>query len=503
MSRAAPWVLGAIVAVIAALAVGTLHRLPAMTDESSYLFQAQLFASGHWMLPAPALPQFFLQEHVLVTPIMASKYFPGTALLLAPGVRLGMPSLVPVLLTGATGGLLFAAARRAARGTDASTSIALLTVLLWLSAYPVLYSGTSYLSEPVSGAAWMLAYWAALWWYQDDAVVALVLVAVGLGWMAITRPLTALGVAVPVAALILPRVIARRAWRPLLAATIVGVTIVSILPIWSAQSTGSWRVSPWALYARKYETFDVLGFQTQTAAPTDSLPFDQAHDFDYFRRAHASYHPADVLPQLAVRVRSIALDVWPKWRLALVPFALLGLVGLGLEGLLALTALGCVILCYAAYWHPPTYSVYYRDVEPALSLVTAIGLVRALDWVGARTAQRWRSVGVGALAAALLVAVGIVVTSTHRGIAAETQRQRQLAALIASIPDPWAVVFVPAGPGHTAAALLVRNAPDLADERVWLAYDRGADNARLLELAPDRVAYQLDDSTFTLRRIAK
>jgi hypothetical protein len=38
----------------------------------------------------------------------------------------------------------------------------------------------------------------------------------------------------------------------------------------------------------------------------------------------------------------------------------------------------------------------------------------------------------------------------------------------------------------------VKNAPLQDTARVWSAYDRGEDNARLLRLAPDRVPYLFD-----------
>ncbi len=38
------------------------------------------------------------------------------------------------------------------------------------------------------------------------------------------------------------------------------------------------------------------------------------------------------------------------------------------------------------------------------------------------------------------------------------------------------------------------NEPDLARARLWLVHDRGPDNARLLELAPERLPFLYDEA---------
>ena len=133
--------------------IGTLHPIPVIADEAAYLLQAQIFAHGHWTAPSPPLPEFFEQFEVLVTPAVASKYFPGESLMLTPGIWLGLPALVPVLLTGLTGALIFALARRIA-----GTWVAVLTWLTWISAFATLYSrAVVYMSETTTAAAWVVA----------------------------------------------------------------------------------------------------------------------------------------------------------------------------------------------------------------------------------------------------------------------------------------------------------------------------------------------------------
>jgi hypothetical protein len=86
------------------LSWGAWQPRPIVSDEFSYVLQARIFASGHWVAPPPPSEQAFQQSHVIVTPVLASKYPPGHALLLALGSVVGAVWLVPVILTGGVTG---------------------------------------------------------------------------------------------------------------------------------------------------------------------------------------------------------------------------------------------------------------------------------------------------------------------------------------------------------------------------------------------------------------
>src|SRR5260370_11675979 len=111
-TRRAAVVCGVVTALLTWWVWGSLDQVAVFHDEAAYLLQAKIFASGRWAAPARPLPEFFEQFHVLVTPVFASKYWPGHSLLMVPGVWLGLPGLVPVLLSGLTGALCFGLARR-------------------------------------------------------------------------------------------------------------------------------------------------------------------------------------------------------------------------------------------------------------------------------------------------------------------------------------------------------------------------------------------------------
>src|SRR5262249_27550061 len=99
-SRLAPLAAALVTMGVIGCIWGSLRQIPVVHDEASYLLQAETFARWRWAMPSPRLPDFFDQFHVLVTPTFASKYWPGHGILLVPGIWLGVPGLVPLLLNG-------------------------------------------------------------------------------------------------------------------------------------------------------------------------------------------------------------------------------------------------------------------------------------------------------------------------------------------------------------------------------------------------------------------
>ena len=70
-----------------------------------------------------------------------------------------------------------------------------------------------------------------------------------------------------------------------------------------------------------------------------------------------------------------------------------------------------------------------------------------------------------------------------------------------TLPPGKAIVFVSYPPSQNPHVALTRNEPDLASARRWVVYDRGAENAELRALAPDRAAYRLDAATMRMKRL--
>jgi hypothetical protein len=97
---------------------GSIRQVGFAHDERAYLLQASIFAARHWTAQSPPLPQFFEQMHVLIAPSVAAKYPPGHSLILAVGAWLGLPGLVPLVLSAIAGALVFVVSRRIAGSPD-------------------------------------------------------------------------------------------------------------------------------------------------------------------------------------------------------------------------------------------------------------------------------------------------------------------------------------------------------------------------------------------------
>ncbi|MFL5384291.1 MAG: glycosyltransferase family 39 protein [Longimicrobiaceae bacterium] len=512
--RAAPAVFGVLPALAAAWVWGGVRVVPVFHDEASYLLQARIFASGRWASPPPPVPEFFEQFHVLVTPVVTSKYPPGHALLMAPGAAIGLPGLVPLLLAGLAGMLLYLLARRAA-----GVWIAFLAWLLWMAAPANLAWRASYLSENTSSAACLLALWLWVRWRDTGAARWLAATAVAVGWCAITRPLTALLFALPLGALTLAEVVRRRRWRSLAAGLAAGVATLAIIPLWSARTTGDWRVSPWEAYTRAYMDYDRLGFGLQMRPPTRMLPPDVAQVNRGYQKGHRG-HVAGQLPAIALsRAGELAKAValWHALELPTVPevayAAMVVLVvamawgaAAGPPGArFAGATVAAMFLGYLVYAHPPAWTLYYVELYPGLAFLAAVGLLRMLG-MAARALKRQDVPRWTSRAALLAAGVAAIAAVGNAAVARDDARTRQrapraFAAAMRRVPDPRALVFVRYAPRHSPHQSLVQNGPDVARARLALAYDRGADDARLIRAMPGRSVYLYDEATSTLRRL--
>ena len=384
-SRALPLLCGLVAALVTWYVWGSLDAVAPIHDEASYLLQARLFAAFRAAAQAPPIPEFFEQFHVLVHPVFASKYPPGHAAALVPGVWLGLPGLMPVVMTGVTGALVFALARRVTNGW-----VALLTFVLWLLSWGTLRFRPTYLSEVTTGMLWLAAWWALLEWRASGRRGWLLAVAACIGWGAIARPVTMLAFAIPVAVVVLVVVARERRWRDLALAMAVGTAFVALLPLWNARTTGDWKTMSWSLYGKQYVPWDRVGFGWDSTPPLRE-PADRARFAEDYRAVQTQHAPA-ILPRVLVeRMRVVYRSVLPGWRMWLTPFAVVGLLALAMGGVgrragqVALATAVLLFLAYLPYAHVAGWSVYYVEAEWLVPFAVAVGV-----WMTARLASRVR-----------------------------------------------------------------------------------------------------------------
>jgi hypothetical protein len=475
---------------------GFWEPIPYVHDEAAYLLQSGIFASGRWVDPAVPLPAFFEQMHVLSVPTRAAKYPPGHSLLLAPGSALGIPALVPVLLAGVAGALLIVLARRFSNRT-----VAFSTWVVWLLSPGGLTHRSGYFSESTTTVLWLLGWWALDRWIATSRGRWLALLSGCVGWGCMTRPLTTVAFALPAAVAALWVLRRRSAWGQLGFAIVPFLAVMSVIPLWNLETTGDWKVTPIGLYTRTYLPWDKLGFGLDRTTPKRELPAGLAEWLDSFQAAHAKHAVARLPEILAERSMSIVRDVWGGWYAPLFAFALVGAFLAPRPVRLGLTSAGLLVLLYLLYAHPPGWSIYYVESYPVFAFLTALGLFGTLGWFS----RSGFGVAPGYLAGAAMIAVAILGL-----MGAYAQRTRNLRrfehqsrfrALLRAIPDVEAVAFVRHGSGHDAHRSLVTNGPDLSHQRVWVAYDRSAENESLCRIAPERTPYLYDEARRSLSRL--
>ena len=505
-SRYAPLLAALVMSVVVWYEWGSLHQIPIVHDEASYLLQAETLARWRWTMPSPPMPEFFEQFHVLVTPAYASKYPPGHGLLLVPGIWFGLPGLVPVVLCGLAAALLFIVVRRVTNGW-----IATLTFALWLPLRGNLWFRPSYFSEDTTSVLWLLGWWALLEWCETGRERWLALVAACTAWIAITRPLTAVAFALPIVGVVLWRLAQQRNWARVARPAIAAVAIVCVLPLWSAKTTHDWRELPDALYSKIYFPFDAVGFGLDTTPPERALPPDMQNLVKAFGRTHAA-HTVDRLPEtLYERWRAMFDDAFGGLRAAFAAFAIIGLITLSGAGWFAVAGSLTLTLCYLVYAHPPGWDLYYLEIFALLPFLTACGVWACWIKLGKRGGAGQtllRTVTPQAALAGLLLVLLLIVPARadivrmHREQIGRRAYQSAFARKVAALPDPQTIIFIRYTPRHDFNSSLIANHADLANARTWLVYDRGAEDAKLAALAPNRVAYLYDEASGKLTRLA-
>jgi hypothetical protein len=497
-SRATPIVLGVINALLVWWWVGWRRNpAPMVQDEAAYLLQAALFARGRWTGEAPPLPEFFAQMHVLTEPVLASKYPPGFSLLLTPFVAIGFSALGPMVFAGMTGALIFVLARRVAGGP-----VAVLTWIFWSSGSALLRYQAHFLSQAATVALWLATLFCVLEYRTRRRPWALVAMGACMGMLAITRPVTAVALAIPVGIVVMPEVWGARAWRPLALAAFVAAAIVALLPLQNRMTTGNWRLSPLVAYSSKYTPFDFPGFGYTPAREPAPLP----PDLDSLRAFLTEARRQHTLPALPATLRSRAwyatLDIFVGWRAPLLLFALLGVVAMPAAGLFALAASVALLLAYAFHAHWAHWTAYYFEGYPAIVFASATGVWAFAEWV-IRRRPVWRRLQLGSVGdlrvraaivascAFLLVPATIVLPRYRAAWQRTTTYQRRFMAALSFIEreSPRSILFVDYGRDHDAHSSLIWNVPDLATAKTWIAYERGPDDLRLMRLAPERRAY--------------
>lgn len=496
-SRWIPVVVGGITMALVTWLWGGLDQVAVVQDEFAYLLQAKIYATGHWVSPGLPIPEFFEQYHVFVTPVLTPKYPPGHAILLVPGIWLGLPGLMPAILFGLCGALVFEVARRLT-----NPWIALFSWIFWFSSTSFLDYAPSYMSQSSSSALWMLGWLALLRWVESNERKWLNILTAAIGFGILTRPVTFVVLALPIAVVVLARTWKRHTWADLRLPTAMAFATIAIWGLWSQRTTGSPFLAPYGLYSRFYFPDDVIGFGLTGLQPLRPLNADMAQYNEYVKILHRDYTLATVPMHLRERLVAIAAKMW-ETRAAFLPIAVLALFTTSAFVWFGLGTAALLILAHLSVGHGSSWTVYYVEIQPVLAILTVMGWWRLIS-VFANRPLAWPTrilppVG-GGVVLALIVSGALLFPYIIRSVpyiaAKKVDRrayQSDFRTLLTLAPGEHIVVFIRYASNHSAHESLVHNEPKLNEARVWTVYDRGADNLRLMRLDPHRTPYLFDD----------
>ena len=363
------------------VAVRVFEAVPHVEDEMAYVWQAKVLLHGQMAVPTPPEPAGMTVPFVVNTlGHRSAKYPPGWPMLLALGIGLGVRTWVNPLLGGLAVWLTF----RIGQKMINSLAGLLAALLMAVSPFFLMLSGS------LDSNAWSLVLsiifciaWLDTFHLGHDAETASVrpvppwltiaLAGLSLGCLIITRPLTALGVAIPffIHGLLLLWRGDGSARRHVLTIGAIALLVGALFPAWQYVVTGNPLIDPYTLWW----SFDRIGF-----GPGIGLA--------------AGGHTVRLgLENARLMLAQLWKDLfgWVNFSWLFLPYGLWALRKNRVAWLIFCVFISLVI-CYVFYWAPvirygPRY--YYEGIF-GLALVSAAGmlwlagLLRRSDWHGLR-----------------------------------------------------------------------------------------------------------------------
>jgi 4-amino-4-deoxy-L-arabinose transferase-like glycosyltransferase len=482
------------------------HRelFPKIHDEGMYVLQARMLAEGHLWLPAHPLADFFETFHVIVRPVYASIYFPGTALLYAMGHWLHLPPWVMALFVSACAvGMLYRVTTELTDGVSG-----LLAALLLVSLTRFRHLSILVMSHTLMLLLGLLMVWAYLHWRKDRKCSWALALGALAGWAAITRPLDALCFALPIGVAMLVD-LRGKPLRSVLASAaclvLAAAPFISMQLVMNRGVTGHALQTPASFYDLQYwpHLFTWSSANTDPSVrPPTSLQQIQDY-YDQFMLKPVRDRAGQTLAQtiFGQRVPMILGQTLPS--LLLVILFPVGLLALRDRRRLAFwTVLPLFVVAYTSFIFFQKH--YTLIAAPAVILTVLLGarILREALGTGHDFWEVFPALAIAVLAVWALPQIGGVKDDEPHPTLRDVNQK------LARIPDAPAVVLFRYRSGDNFREEPVYNLerawPD--DARIIRAHDLGAQrNAEIFNyyarLQPGRIFYLYDRQGQTLTRI--
>ncbi|MFZ3078370.1 MAG: STT3 domain-containing protein [Bellilinea sp.] len=337
--------------------------LPHIEDEYAYIWQAQTATRGDLTLESPVCPKCFLQPFVVdYQGLRFGKYPPGWPAALSIAIQLNLRDWLNPFLAALCVWLTYRLVKRLL-----NEKAGLLAAFLTLMSPFFLINGGTLLSHVWS---YFLTLTFILSWL--DAItdgnplpgwLPVTTGGLSLGLLVLTRPLTAVGVALPFfihGLVLLTRGSKRIRAHILFLAAIAGI-LALIIPLWQYAVTGDLLLNPYSLWW----PYDRLGFGPGIGR--------QAGGNDL--------HWAYINGTASLRVGASDLFGWPMISWLFMPFGLIAMRHND-KGLLVSSVLASLVLVYTLYWigswvFGPRY--YFEGIVSAVLMAAA-----GIHWLAGR-----------------------------------------------------------------------------------------------------------------------
>jgi dolichyl-phosphate-mannose-protein mannosyltransferase len=213
---------------------------PHVHDEFVYQIAAHQLATGRLWMPRHPLADFFESMHLVVDRVYAERYYPGTALALAPAVWVGAPIWAAALAWSALAvAMLYRVTAELIDG-----AVGLLAALALLSVETFRSAAIMSMSNVPMLALGLVLIWAWLRWREKKWWMWAVVMGAAVGWAGLTRPQDLPCFVLPIGVVVVVQM--RSAWRRTCIAVMAGVAPFAVVALICDKGvSGEWLTPPW------------------------------------------------------------------------------------------------------------------------------------------------------------------------------------------------------------------------------------------------------------------